>query len=56
MLHLSLVLRLWVGDSLGVELARQVGGVGNIAALLLFVVAAVWCAGGSAAKIGRRER
>lgn len=51
-LHLSLVLRLWVGDSLGVQLAWQVGGVGNIAALLLFVATAAW----SAASAGRRQR
>jgi hypothetical protein len=51
-LHLSLVLRLWVGDSLGVQLAWQAGGVGNIAALLLFVATAAW----SAATAGRRER
>lgn len=43
-LHLSLVLRLWVGDSLGVRPAWQAGGLGTIAALLLFVASAVWSA------------
>jgi len=40
LLHLSLALRLWVGDALGVPAAWQVGGVLNIVALLLFVVLA----------------
>lgn len=44
LLHLSLGLRLWVGDGLGVPLAWQVGGAGNIVAVLLFVVAAAWSA------------
>ncbi|HJR51205.1 MAG TPA: hypothetical protein VJ794_08885 [Gemmatimonadales bacterium] len=42
LLHLSLVLRLWVGDGLGVGLAWRTGGALNIAALLLFVALAVW--------------
>ncbi|TDC86317.1 hypothetical protein E1285_23805 [Actinomadura sp. 7K507] len=52
LLHLSLVLRLWVGDSLGVQLAWQAGGVGNIAALLGFVATAAW----SASRAGRSRR
>lgn len=52
LLHLSLVLRLWVGDSLGVQLAWQVGGVGNIAALLGFLATAVW----SATRVGWSRR
>jgi hypothetical protein len=40
LLHLSLAVRLWVGDALGVPAAWQVGGVLNIVALLLFVVLA----------------
>ncbi len=52
LLHLSLVLRLWVGDGLGVPWAWQAGGVGNILALLLFVAVAAW----SAATAGRRRR
>lgn len=41
-LHASLVLRLWVGDALGVPLAWQVGGAVNIASLLAFVGVVVW--------------
>jgi hypothetical protein len=42
LLQASLVLRLWGGDALGSDLAREVGGAGNAVALLLFfVVAAV---------------
>ena len=50
LLHVSLALRLWVGDALGVQLGWQLGGVLNIVALLLFVVLAGW----SAATAGRR--
>jgi len=45
LLHLSLVLRLWAGDGLGVRLAWQAGGILNITALLLFIVVATWSAG-----------
>lgn len=41
-LHTSLLLRLWVGDALGVPLAWQVGGAVNIASLLGFVGVVVW--------------
>ncbi|WP_313409312.1 hypothetical protein [Aeromicrobium sp.] len=44
LLHGALVLRVWVGDGLGVERAWQVGGALNVAALLLFVGVAVWSA------------
>jgi hypothetical protein len=44
LLHTSLVLRLAVGDARGLEWAWQVGGVLNIAAVLLFVAVAVWSA------------
>lgn len=44
LLHLSLLVRVWAGDHLDVEVARQVGGLGNIAAVLLFAVIAVWSA------------
>ena len=44
LLHAALVVRLWVGDALGVRLAWQVGGVLNVTALLLFVVLAAWSA------------
>ena len=63
LLHLSLVLRLWVGDALGQQLAWQTGGALNIAALLLFVAVAVWSAsradrarkpaGATAGRVGR---
>lgn len=43
-LHVSLVLRLWVGDALAQDWARQAGGVLNVAALLVFVVVVVGCA------------
>ncbi|WP_416954287.1 hypothetical protein ACNKF0_18400 [Nocardioides sp. T5] len=36
LLQVSLVLRLWGGDALGSDLAREVGGAGNAVALLLF--------------------
>jgi hypothetical protein len=41
LLHATLLLRVLVGDSRGVELAVQVGGVGNVVALLLFLLIAV---------------
>lgn len=41
LLHASLVLRILVGDARQIEWARQVGGVLNITALLLFVVVTV---------------
>ena len=44
LLHLSLVLRIWVGDALGAQWAWQTGGALNIAALLMFVVVAGCCA------------
>lgn len=44
LLHVSLALRLWVGDALGVPFAWQAGGILNITALLLFVALAGWSA------------
>jgi len=44
LLHLSLALRLWVGDALGVRLMWQAAGVLNITAVLLFVALAIWSA------------
>ena len=44
LLHLSLVLRLAVGDARGLELPRQVGGALNGLALVLFLVVVVWSA------------
>lgn len=40
LLQASLVLRLWGGDTLGSDLARELGGAGNAVALLLFFVVA----------------
>jgi hypothetical protein len=51
LLHLSLALRLWVGDALGIRWAWQLGGIANVAALLLFVALAV----ASAAAAARRS-
>jgi len=42
LLHASLLLRLWLGDALHVEMAWQVGGALNVAALLLFFGLAAW--------------
>src|SRR5690625_3976284 len=42
LLHVPLVLRLGVGDARDLEWAVQAGGVGNIVAVLLFVVLAAW--------------
>lgn len=49
LLHLSLVVRLYIGDALGVRVAWQVGGVLNIVALLGFVAVAGWSASRPAA-------
>lgn len=56
LLHASLVLRLWVGDALGVPAAWQVGGVLNVAALLLFVLLAAWSVTRAAVRPGTGER
>jgi hypothetical protein len=40
LLHLSLALRLWLGDALGLHVGWQIGGVLNVTALLLFFVLA----------------
>lgn len=40
LLHATLLLRVLAGDARGVDVAVQVGGVGNVVALLLFVVLA----------------
>lgn len=44
LLHGSLLARLWLGDALGADLARQTGGVLNVVALLGFVAIAAWSA------------
>jgi hypothetical protein len=41
LLQVSLVLRLWGGNALGSDLAREVGGAGNAVALLSFFVVAL---------------
>jgi len=53
LLHVSLVLRIWVGDGLGVAYAWQCGGILNITALLLFIVVAIWSAGTTGRRIER---
>jgi hypothetical protein len=53
-LHASLVLRLWVGDGLGVPIAWQVGGAVNIASLLGFVVVVAWTVARPGRAGGRR--
>lgn len=42
LLHLSLALRIWVGDGLDVAGAWRIGGTLNIAALLAFVATSAW--------------
>ena len=44
LLHLSLVIRVWLGDAWQLEPAWQIGGVLNITALLLFILVAAWSA------------
>ncbi len=44
LLHASLALRLLLGDARGIDAARQLGGVLNIVAVLLFAVLAAWSA------------
>ena len=41
LLQVSLAVRLWGGDALGNDTAREIGGAGNAAALLLFLAVAV---------------
>lgn len=52
LLHISLAVRLIGGDARGSDTALQVGGIGNIVALLGFIVVAV----GSALAAGFRQR
>lgn len=44
LLHIGLAVRLLLGDAYGLELARTVGGILNVIALLGFVVVAAWVA------------
>lgn len=52
LLHLSLLVRLAIGDGGGLEPARQIGGVLNVVALLLFAAITA----GAAIRAGRRHR
>jgi hypothetical protein len=45
LLHVSLVGRVWVGDALGVDAAREIGAVGNAVALVSFFAVVAWSAG-----------
>ena len=53
LLHASLIVRALVGDARGLEGARQAGGLGNAAAVLLFVAVLIWSASRSAAAAQR---
>lgn len=44
LLHISLVIRLWLGDAYGSHAAWQLGGSLNVIALLLFILTAIWSA------------
>lgn len=41
LLHAGLLIRLWLGNGLGLHLAWQIGGVVNVIALLLFILVAL---------------
>lgn len=53
LLQVALVVRLWIGDGLGLALGRQIGGVLGVAALLLFAATALTSAILGAPKIPR---
>lgn len=42
LLHATLVVRVWLGDALDLQLAWVSGGVGNIVAVLAFVAVSLW--------------
>ena len=54
LLQASLVVRTLVGDAWGVDVARRAGGIGNAAAVLLFLGVMVWSAS-SRREPGRRR-
>jgi hypothetical protein len=54
LLHASLLLRLWLGDALGSEAARQAGGALNVLAVLAFVVVTAGSAVTSRHRAGSR--
>lgn len=55
LLHLGLAVRLWLGDALGVRMAWQAGGVGNVIAVLLFVGLAAGLTSGLGGARGQRD-
>jgi hypothetical protein len=54
LLQASLAVRALVGDAWGVDVARRAGGIGNAAAVLLFLGVMVWSAS-SRREPGRRR-
>ncbi|WP_206051869.1 hypothetical protein [Nocardioides ferulae] len=56
LLHGSLVLRVWVGDALGVDAAWRTGSVLNIASVLLFAGLVVWRTSGSSRRPTKEPR
>ncbi|MFC8504355.1 hypothetical protein ACFUC1_18520 [Pedococcus sp. NPDC057267] len=56
LLQASLLVRALVGDAWGVDGARTVGGIGNAAAVLLFLGVVVWSAAGRREGSRRTER
>lgn len=54
LLHVSLALRLWVGDALGSQAGWELGGTLNISALLAFVILVVWLVAAPPATAPRR--
>lgn len=55
-LHLGLLLRLGVGDGLGVRLPWQVGATLNVTAILLFLGLTVWRVAGTGSRADRASR
>lgn len=53
LLHAGLIVRIWIGDGLGIRVAFLVGGAIGVAALLLFVLTALGSAIGEATVGGR---
>jgi hypothetical protein len=54
LLQASLAARVWLGDGLGLDLARQVGGAANVAAVLGFFGIVVWSVVRASVRGGRR--
>lgn len=55
LLHLSLIVRLWLGDALGIPAAWQVGGTLNVASVTLFAVLAAGLAATEGHRVGCRR-